>query len=123
MNTETTAEVITITRDGKPPLRFTGSRISDADNRSHQGDRQNRWTVLRLHRTKGGKYVIERTHWTIWEGESNRTAAESMDTAAEVIEWLTEDNGGELGGVSQELLEKAAKQDPNFAAAYVEEVE
>lgn len=123
MSTETTAEVITIARDGKPPLRFTGCKIAHADNRAHQGERQNRWTVLDLYKTKGGKYVIERTHRTCWQGESDRSAAESFATAKEVIVWLTDDNDGELGGVSQELLAKISKEDPNFEAAYVEEVE
>lgn len=123
MSTETTAEVITITRDGKPPLRFTGSEIASASNRSHQGERKNRWTILTLYKTRGRKCVIKRVHRSQWVGESDRTAAHAFDTAAEVVEWLTEDSGGELGGVSQELLELAAKVDPAFAAAYVEEVE
>lgn len=123
MSTDTKSETITITRDGKPPLRFKGHEIAGASNHSHEGSRQNRWTELALYQTAGGKYVIERTNRTCWQGESDRCAAEALGTAAEVIDWLRDDNDGELGGVSQELLERAVKVDSNFAAAYVEEVE
>lgn len=119
MNTETT----TLRRDGQPPLRFKGALLAKADNRNHQGERQNRWTVLALYRTAGGKYVITRDHRTCWQGETDRTAADAVATAEEVIAWLRADNDGFLGAVSQELLEKAAAADPAFAAAYVEEVE
>lgn len=123
MNTETTTETTTLDRDGKPPLRFKGTLVAKADNHSYQGDRQTRWTELKLFKTAGGKYVINRVRRTCWSGESDRSAADALTTAAEVMEWLREDNDGELGSVSQELLDKAVKVDPNFAAAYVEEVE
>lgn len=123
MNNETTTETTTLQRDGKAPLRFKGTLLAKADNRSHEGDRQNRWTELTLYKTAGGKYVIRRTNRSQWSGESDRTQAEALATAPEVIEWLRGDNDGYLGSVSQELLDKATKVEPAFAAAYVEEVE
>jgi len=41
---------------------------------------------------------------------------------AEVIDWLKEGES-ELGSVSQEAVEDAAKVAPEFASAWVEEVE
>jgi len=115
-------EQFTITRDGQPPLKFTGCQIGSGSNHSHEGPSQNRWTEVSIYRTKGGKIVLKVTHRSRWQGESDRTTATSVATAAEAIDWLKLDDGT-LGGVSQEALSQAAKSDLEFASAYVETVE
>jgi len=113
---------ITITRDGQPPLKFSGQEITSASNSVAHGQQQNRWTEVSIYRTRGGKIVLKVTHRTIWQGESNHTLATSVATAAEAIEWLKLDDG-RIGGVAQEALHNASKSDPEFAAAYAENVE
>lgn len=109
----------TINRDGHPPIVFTGEKIAGADNKDHNSTR---WTKVALYRTKGGKYVAKISRLTCWEGESDHITAEVFSQAADLIEWLKE-GSDVLGSVSQEAVEKAAKTDANFAAAWVEEVE
>jgi len=115
-------EKITIKRDKLPPIAFTGVEIGNASNEISGGNRANRWTSVRIYHTKGGKFIASISRLTIWQGESDRHAAASFATAAEVIEWLKEGES-ELGSVSQEAVEEAAKVAPEFAAAWVEEVE
>lgn len=113
----------TIHRDGKPPLRFTGTVIAEFDNRSVRGPNQTRWTEIALYRTKAGKIVVEVTNRTQWQGESDRCRAEVVADAKAAIDWLTEDNQGELGSVSQGVLTHAARNDDEFKAAYIEDVD
>ncbi len=115
-------EKFTITRDGLPPIAFTGEVLAKADNTIQNGNHANRWIVVTIFRTQGGKYVASLDRYTQWQGESNRRAAVSRENAAGIIEWLKED-GDELGSVSQEAVEMAAKADPAFSAAWVEVVE
>lgn len=124
MSTETQTQLkqFKINRDGFPPLSFTGAQIAAADNRSHQGPNQNRWTTVRIYRTTGGNLVCSVKRSTQWQGESDHTKAASMATAKEAITWLQEGED-RLGGVSQEAIEEAAKVDPEFAAAFVEQVD
>jgi hypothetical protein len=118
-NTENTLKEFIIKRDKFPPIKFFGELICVRSSRNHNS---NRWSVLALYKTKGGKYVIERTHMTIWDGERNYTEAQSFDTAAEVIEWLKDENG-EVGSLSQELIESAAKDSQDFADNWIEKVD
>jgi len=115
-------EKLIIKRDGLPPIAFTGEEIAKASNEFSGGNQANRWTSVKIYRTKGGKFIASISRLTIWQGESDRHSAASYATAAEVIEWLKED-GDELGSGSQEAVEKASKIEPAFAAAWVEEVE
>lgn len=113
----------TIKRDGLPPLAFTGEIIATADNKiGTDGNHANRWTRVRIYRTKAGKFVASVTRFTQWQGESDHYEAASFATPAEVIEYLKGDND-RLGSVSQEAVEDAAKVEPAFAAVWVEEVE
>ena len=118
--TDSTMEKHTINRTGLPPIVFTGEQIASADNAIGHNGHANRWFEVRIYRTKGGRYVASFGRFTQWQGESNHCTAASFVTAAEVIEWLWMKDAG---AVSQEAVEKAAKVDPAFAAAWVEEVE
>ena len=115
-------EKITIKRDGRKPITFTGEMIGKASSHSHQGDKQNRWTEVEIYLTRGGNYVALLVRRTCWQGESDRLDAEVCLTPADVIAFLSEGEP-ELGTVSQEAVEKAAKNDEAFAKAWIEEVE
>ena len=111
-----------IKRDGLPPIAFTGEEIASASNEITGNGRANRWTSVKVYRTKGGKFIAALSRLTCWQGESDRHSAASFATAGEIITWLREGES-ELGSVSQEAVEKATKVEPAFAAAWVEEVE
>ena len=115
-------EKFIIKRDGLPPIAFTGERIASASNEINSNGRANRWTEVKIYRSKGGKFIATLSRLTCWQGESDRHSAASFATAAEVIEWLKEGESG-LGSVSQEAVEEAAEASPEFAAAWVEEVQ
>ena len=114
-------EKLIIKRDGLPPIAFTGEEIASASNEINSNGRANRWTVVKIYRSKGGKFIATLARITCWQGESDRHAAASFATAAQVIDWLKEGEA-ELGSVSQEAVEEAASVAPEFAAAWVEEV-
>jgi EXLDI family protein len=109
----------TITRDGYPPLRFKGVELTSVTSRDHNSTR---WTVLSLYKTLGGKYIVERNRLTCWQSEKDFDEAGSFNSAEEVIDWL---RGEEriIGRLSQELIEKAVKIEPDFAKSWVEEVD
>ena len=117
MSTE--MEVITITRTGEPPLRFPGVEIGSGDNATGTG----RSVQVRIYRTKGGKYVARVYYNTCWQGERSTSKAAALNTPAEVVKWLKDDNDGDLGRASQEACEEAAKNDEAFGKEFVEEVE
>lgn len=120
-----TMQAITITRTGQPPLRFVGEEISQGDTKTADS---NRWTVVTLYRTKGGKYVSVVKRITQWQGEHNTTEATVYPDAQSLIEGLRNE-GGTLGPASQEALDRAtgrygsAVADDGIAAAYVETVD
>ena len=113
----------TIDRTGELPLRFTGFEIGSGSTRTSSGDSSNRWTSVRIWRTKGGKYVVRAGNYTCWQGEQDHIRGASFATPAEVIDWLRSDNDGRLGRASQEACEEAANNDAEFAKAFVEEVD
>ena len=117
-----TMDKIVIKRDGLPPLSFTGEQIASASSRAVSGADQNRWIEVLIFKTKGGKYVGHVKRLTRWEGERDTSAAASYPAAADLIEWLKEGEST-LGRISQEAVEEAAKTDPAFATAWVEEIE
>lgn len=66
-------EEFTLKRDYESELRFTGEEVARASSHSHRNN--TRWTVLRLFRTKGGKYVCQSIGHTLYENEEDRYAA------------------------------------------------
>ena len=122
MSTETQFKQFKIVRDGVPALAFTGTQLAQFDNRSVNGPNQNRWTTVTLYRTKGGKIVAEVERHTQWEGEEGHTKADTFATAKDTIAWLQEGEDS-LGRVSQAAVERAGRVDPEFAAAFVEQVD
>lgn len=112
-------EVITLDRTGLPPIRFTGAVIGATTIETGAGRR----TRVKIFRSKGGKWLAQVGHLTQWEKEHDSYSATSAETPTELIAWLVADNGGSLGRASQEACEDAAKENEEFAKAFVEEVE
>ena len=115
--------IYNLRRDGKLPLRFRGILISEADDHSHSGDRQNCWTIVRIYRTTGGRVVVKVIQRTLWAGESDDHSAESLGSSRAAIAWLIDANGGTLGSASQDAIIRAGEVDPEFAAAFDEYVD
>lgn len=111
-----------VTRDGLPPIIFTGEHLAHASTKTVSGPGQNRWTEVDLYKTQGGNYIAAVVRYTIWEGESDRYSAKSFTSVPDVIEWLKEGED-RLGSASQEAVEKAACCEPAFAEAWVEHVD
>lgn len=84
----TDLEVIEINRDNAPDLKFTGVQIASASSKDPYGSNNGRWTVLRLYRTKGGKFIAQSIGCTQWQGEKDRYAAEVCSNHAEVIKFF-----------------------------------
>jgi len=112
-------EKIILKRDGFPPIVFIGEEIGSGSTAWNGG----RKTHITLHRTARGRYVATVERLTQWERERDHTEAEAFDTVPEVIAWLKGDYSDTLGSASQEAVEEAAKNDPAFAAAWIETVE
>jgi len=115
-------EKFSIKRDGLPPIAFTGRTIVSANNKIGHNGHNTRWTTVTIYRTKGDKFIASISRRSQWQGEAGSDRAASFATAGELIEWLKEGES-ELGSVSQEAVEEAAEAAPEFAAAWVEEVE
>jgi hypothetical protein len=109
---------VIIKRDGLPPLTFTGCIIGEGVGATSAGRR----TAIKIYRTKGGKFIAMIHRHTQWDKERHSAEAASFVTAAEVIDFLKQGND-KLGELSQEAVEKAAKESPEFAAAWIEVVE
>jgi hypothetical protein len=116
-------EKYAVKRDGRPPIAFTGEKIGTGEtDDGNRGNRGNRGTEVTIYRTKGGRFIAKVRRWSNWQGESERTEAESCATAAEVIDFLKGEEGT-LGKASQEAVEEAAKTESAFAQAWVETVD
>jgi len=108
-NDNTTADHITLRRDGAPPLRFIGWLRSEASSQKHDGPSSSRWTVIRIYETASGKAVLSILGHTLWQGESERYAAIVVPVfdGAAIAKALAEQNGGYLSVVAMEALDDA----------------
>lgn len=111
-----------LTRDGLKDLKFTGELLATVSNKWVAGKDNTRWHELSLYKAKSGKYVLQRVYVTLWQGELGNHAAAAYDTAEEVLDALTDEDGG-LSDLDKELLQEAAKGDPAFAGMWTEELE
>lgn len=75
--------LVEVKRDNESTLRFTGEMLADVS--SHSEKNKTRWTVLRLYKTQGGKYVCQSIGRTRFEGEVDRFSATVVDDEAGVI--------------------------------------
>lgn len=112
-----------VTRDGLPPIKFTGEEIGMGTTKNHSSTR---WSIVVIYATKAGKFVVAIETITQWQGETDSFSASSFATAREVIDWLGRDTGegdGKLDRASQDAVERAAKNSEAFALAWCETVD
>jgi hypothetical protein len=74
----------TIPRTGQAPLRFTGELIAETSTRLIAGRERNRWFVLKLYRTGGGKFPLSVAFRTRWEGEHDTDRVVLCGSTADV---------------------------------------
>ena len=106
-----------IARSFCQPLRFNGCLISEGSDKRYDS---NRWTNVRIYKTKGGRYIIEIENITCWEGERNTTVTDMFDTA-ELLVCYVRSLGCRNG--TFEAISKAAKEDAEINKAWVEVVQ
>lgn len=75
-------------RDGERTLTFVGELLAEVSSRTYHGETQNRWTDIRLYRTKAGTLVVQQVGSTTWQGEHDRYSATVCADEAEVIAHL-----------------------------------
>lgn len=98
---------ITLDNQGAPNLRFVGKLVAEMSSSpdqasSYYSGSTGRYTILRLFRTRGGKFVAEKTGRTQWQGERDRINIAVCDDEKAVIEffghgWLAKDLYEEAG--------------------------
>lgn len=111
---------ITITRNNKPPLLLVGEVVGNASSKS-SGSRK--WTDVTIYLTQSKQLVGQIDHRSTVSGDrSVFTKAERFTTGRALIDWLKEDNAGELGGVSNDALSQAAPRIQTIRDAWVEVV-
>jgi hypothetical protein len=96
-----------VKRDEQVDLKFEGDLIAKASSRSVNGPNQNRWTEMKLYKTKSGKFVIGIAGITIWQGEHDRYSGYTCKDENEVVKALIDHNEGELSWLAKELLGEA----------------
>ena len=81
----------TISRDGMPPIRYTGEIIGQKNSR----DTHNctRWSVWTVHRTASGKLILETVHVSQWECEQDRRSATICPDAESLCEAVRRECG------------------------------
>jgi hypothetical protein len=108
-------------RDGARKIEFRGSLLAES---SSQRPKKPRWSELKLYRTDGGTYIVERNGRTTVDGELDYLHAYVCLTATAVLETLytrDEDSAFYLTNMARAVLAKASKQDPNIRDAYYTE--
>jgi len=105
-------EQITLSNPGAPDVRFTGKLVAKVSSSpdlasSYYSGSTGRYTVLRLFRTRGGKFIAESTGVTQWQGERDRIKVKVCETEAEVIEFFGH------GWLAKDLYEEAGISDVN----------
>lgn len=99
-----------VKRDNERDIIFTGEIIATASSspeqsRSDYSGSTGRWTVLRLYRTKGGKYVCQEIGRTQWQGEHDRYRGAVCEDADCVCEFFGQ------GWLAKELYRDTAEID------------
>lgn len=126
MNTENDSitKKHTIKRDGLPPIVFFGTEIGSANDQALSGSQSNRWTVVKIYKTRGGRMIVCCNDLTMWQGESDHFSANSCSSAGAVVDWLrAKDDDGLLSKVAQLAVEEAVSNDLDFANVWVEAVD
>lgn len=102
-----------VRRENAPPIYFWGKELVEA-----KDENLNMCHMVTIFQTRGGKYVVQQNG----RGDYYYSRATSVQTAAEVIDWLRESNG-KFSDVATWALNKAAAKNPDFKAAWGEYVD
>lgn len=105
LDEESDMETITVQRDNDTDLRFTGEEVASVSSRDAYSSNNGRWTVLKLWKTKGGKFVCQSIGRTQWQGESDRYSAAVAENEAGIIEFFKH------GRLAKELYSEAGIDD------------
>jgi len=84
MEKEDGMKEIRVRRDGLRDLSFLGKELSWAS--TQEDNRDSRWEEYHLYQTKGGKYVIAREYYTLWQGETNHYEGWIGETLRQVFQ-------------------------------------
>lgn len=112
-------EEFTVFRDGEKNLRFEGELIAARKSSPVMGNNRysgsnGRWSVLKLYKTKGGKFICQRIGMTSWDKESDRYTGLVCTNMAEVVAFfgmsdlakeLYSDAGASAGADVDEFVE------------------
>ena len=127
MTQNSSPQEYTVTRDGDRDLEFAGVELGAGSfgtgGTSGFARDWTRGTNVTIYRTAGGRYVVGVKQWSAWEGEGDVHRAAVCETPADVLAWLIEDAGGQLGHASKEALEAAAAEDAGIAGILTERIE
>lgn len=110
-----------VVRDDTRELHFTGIKLADV---SSHAPKKRRWIEIRLYRTTGDNYVVERVGCSRVSGEVQFYFAQVCETPRAVVETLyARDGDGAwfLSGVARDVLEAAGEADDEIARAYLTE--
>jgi hypothetical protein len=93
LGVEKIMEEIKVPKDEGKGARFTGELVSEACSSPNRMNRffsgsSGRWKVLRLYKTKGGKFVCQSIGCTQHQGEKDRYDFAVCESDAEVIEFF-----------------------------------
>ena len=86
-------EKITLKRTGLRPLSFTGELVTgfetspDRAAGSYWSGATGRWYEVNLYRTAKGRYVVQVSHYTQWQGEQDEYLARVFDSLEEALTW------------------------------------
>lgn len=89
-----------VCRTDGPDLEFRGHQVARVDSRDSKTDRD-RWTVLELYRTVGGRWVPVRYRCRADSPRPDSVTAANLETADQVIDWVG------WGRIGKTLLEQA----------------
>lgn len=81
---KTMSTINTISRDGLPPIRYTGEILGTRSSRATHNS--TRWSVWTVHRTQSGKLILETVHKSQWEGERDGRSATICPDAESLCE-------------------------------------
>ena len=108
-------EEIVIPRDNEKDLRFTGELVAEVQSSANNASTRysgstGRWTVLKLYKTKAGKFVCQSIGRTQWDKETDRYSGAACTTHDEVTAffghgWLAKELYGEAGIDDAETIE------------------
>ena len=108
---------VTINRTNHPPLKLVGEVIGHA---SSKAAGKPKWTDITIYSTDSGPLVCQVDHRSTAIGDrAVFTKAEVFHSGRALIDWLKADNGGSLGGVSNDALGQASSKSATIREAWV----